>query len=209
MSAWNESDLLKKGYKKTGDGRYEKGDQVAFNPEVSEAITGIPGLLVTGSKPKPFPFAHLSPKPGFEENFEQKTIEMRDTVFWDNAKVLYRQCQIDMAPFPKPRMTSGDKWKKRPRVERYRANCNALSFAAKSLNYKLQDVLIVEFLMPMPTSWGQEVRMKRLFTPHDSIPDCDNMIKAVQDALCLQDKAVYEVHARKLWSLEPKIILYA
>lgn len=55
------------------------------------------------------------------------------------------------------------------------------------------------FVMPMPKSWSKKKRLLMNGKPHQQKPDLDNMIKAVQDALCDEDKFVYDVHATKIW----------
>ncbi len=73
----------------------------------------------------------------------------------------------------------------------------------------MSDILIAEFLMPMPKKWGQAERMRMLFTPHTEKPDSDNIIKGLQDSMKANDESIHELHIRKIWSLEPKIIIYA
>lgn len=86
----------------------------------------------------------------------------------------------DITPIGKPRMTRADKWKQRPEVIRYRAFCDE----ARLRKIHLPDSgAHVTFVMPMPQSWSQKKRAQYAGRPHQSKPDCDNMLKALMDAL--------------------------
>ncbi len=64
--------------------------------------------------------------------------------------------------------------------------------------------LIIEFHMPIPTSWTKAYRLKALKTPHSSVPDLDNMVKFICDALNKvlwdDDSLIYEIHSRKIYT---------
>ncbi len=64
--------------------------------------------------------------------------------------------------------------------------------------------LTVEFHLPIPISYSKAVRWRMLKTPHKSIPDLDNMIKFLCDALnkvlWVDDSLIYEIHSRKIYT---------
>jgi Holliday junction resolvase RusA-like endonuclease len=102
----------------------------------------------------------------------------------------------EIVPVPKPRMTQRDKWKPRPRVERYRTFCDQAR--ALEINLPLSGAHIV-FVLPMPRSWSKKKRAEYLGRPHQSKPDLDNMIKALADALHKEDSGLWDIHATKIW----------
>lgn len=75
----------------------------------------------------------------------------------------------------------------------------------------LKIALKVVFYMKTPTSYSK-VRKERLEnTPHTKRPDIDNLIKNVLDRgngiLWNDDNMVYEISAKKLYSVKPRIEL--
>ena len=94
-------------------------------------------------------------------------------------------------------MTKRDRWARRPAVVRYfqyRDNIRA-AWGGREVPAELRLV----FVMPMPKSWSNKKRLLMNGTPHQQKPDIDNMIKAVLDALCEEDRFIYDVHATKFW----------
>lgn len=115
---------------------------------------------------------------------------------------------FDILPVPKPRMTRSDKWKKRPAVLRYFEYRDLFRYVlAKSELQKLPECLSVVFALPMPESWSKSRKSEHLFKPHRQTPDIDNLIKALQDTQ-EQDCYIYRVTALKIWSEQPRIIIY-
>ena len=112
---------------------------------------------------------------------------------------------VHIKPIGKPRMTRRDVWAKRPVVLRYRAFKDVLK-----ANYShLSDVnaLYMEFHLKMPKSWSKKKQVLKDGTPHDSKPDLDNIVKAVLDEIMLEDKYVWETHAKKFWSYEDYLLI--
>jgi Holliday junction resolvase RusA-like endonuclease len=102
---------------------------------------------------------------------------------------------LPVCPLGKPRQTQRDKWAKRPAVLRYRAFCDAVR-AHWPAGVPFPLACRIVFRVPIPKS-------RRDLTddqPHDQKPDVDNMTKAVLDALCTEDKAVWRVDAEKRWT---------
>ena len=63
--------------------------------------------------------------------------------------------------------------------------------------------LIIEFHMSVPTSWKKTRRLAVPKTPHKRIPDLDNMVKFICDALngilWVDDAQIYEIHCKKFY----------
>lgn len=109
---------------------------------------------------------------------------------------------IAIAPVAKPRLSRRDRWAQRPAVVRYHAFCDDLR---RKFKYNLPEVLILEFFIPMPTSWSLKKKARMAGQPHQQKPDIDNLCKAVMDALSADDSYIYILHAKKYWSYEPGI----
>lgn len=106
---------------------------------------------------------------------------------------------IGVTPVPAPRMTKRDRWARRPAVVRYfqyRDDIRA-AWGEREVPARLRLV----FIMPMPKSWSNKKRQLMNGKPHQQRPDIDNNVKAVLDALCEEDRFVYDVHATKLWGV--------
>lgn len=65
------------------------------------------------------------------------------------------------------------------------------------------DHLSVCFYFPMPKSWSQKKQLLMQDTPHRAKPDGDNCIKAVQDALWINDERLGSVSYEKRWTQSP------
>jgi Holliday junction resolvase RusA-like endonuclease len=110
----------------------------------------------------------------------------------------------DITPIGKPRMTRADKWKQRPEVMRYRVFCDE----ARLRNVHLPESgAHVTFVMPMPPSWSKKKREAFNGQPHKSKPDCDNMLKALMDALFDDDSSIWDCRITKLWGEKGQIII--
>lgn len=99
-------------------------------------------------------------------------------------------------PCPKPRMTQRDKWKKRPCVMKYRAFKDKCRLFGVSLPQPCR----VIFHMPLPKKMGQRARQSMLGKPHTIKPDLDNLLKAICDAVLMDDSRLWSIHAEKRWS---------
>lgn len=115
-----------------------------------------------------------------------------------------RTTTYEITPIAKPRMTRADKWKQRPPVMRYRMFCDE----ARLHQIELPDAgAHVTFVMPMPPSWSQKKRTAMNGKPHQSKPDCDNMLKALMDALFDDDSSIWDCRITKVWGEKGLIII--
>jgi Holliday junction resolvase RusA-like endonuclease len=110
-----------------------------------------------------------------------------------------------IVPMAAPRMTVRDKWKKRPVVLAYWAFRDELRLRQVKIPIPCQII----FQMPMPQSWSGRKRKEMHWAPHTVRPDCDNLIKAVLDAILAQDGHVWSISAEKRWSMTPGIRIEA
>lgn len=110
----------------------------------------------------------------------------------------------DITPIGKPRMTQRDKWQKRPPVLRYRAFCDEVRLNKITLP---DGGWHVTFVIPMPASWSKKKRAEFNGKPHKSKPDCDNMLKALMDALYDDDAHIWDVRVSKVWGELGQIII--
>jgi len=103
----------------------------------------------------------------------------------------------EITPVPKPRMTRSDKWKKRPCVMRYRAFADKCKLLGIDLPESGATII---FYLPMPKSWSKKKKAQMIGTPHRSRPDISNLIKALEDALYLDDSIIWNYGSlTKLW----------
>ncbi|WP_313609992.1 RusA family crossover junction endodeoxyribonuclease [Atlantibacter hermannii] len=110
----------------------------------------------------------------------------------------------NIIPVGKPRMTRADKWKKRPEVLRYRAFCDHV----RLLGVELPEAgAHVTFILPMPLSWSKKKRLQHDGQPHQAKPDCDNMLKALMDAIYADDAHVWDCRVTKVWGETGQIII--
>ena len=68
------------------------------------------------------------------------------------------------------------------------------------------------FEMPIPSSWSKKRQTAALKTPHSTLPDLDNLIKFVLDALngvvWKDDSLIYEINATKKYGDVAKTTLW-
>jgi Holliday junction resolvase RusA-like endonuclease len=114
---------------------------------------------------------------------------------------------INLPPFPSPRMVRSDKWAKRPIVVKYFQWRKDFVLLCKQQGYTLQDVIDIVFIMQMPKSWSG--RQKKIMDgrPHKQRPDSDNCLKSVMDSFGMEDGYVWDIHVRKYWGYDGKIII--
>ena len=102
------------------------------------------------------------------------------------------------APMGKPRMTRSDKWKKRPKVMRYRAFADGIRAACGDVPSN-PDGVIVTAHCPMPPSWSKKKQAEHDGRPMRQTPDWDNIGKAVCDALFEEDSMIWFGVTIKFW----------
>ena len=115
---------------------------------------------------------------------------------------------LKIDPVAKPRMTRRDIWKKRPVVARYYEFKDELKRLCKKEDFELPDSYMVEFLIKMPDSWSEKRKKAMVGKPHQQKPDIDNLLKALNDCLKVDDKFVWHIEASKIWWDEGQIIIY-
>lgn len=125
----------------------------------------------------------------------------------DGQKVL-PYLTLNIVPVPKPRMTQRDKWIKRPATDRYKLFKKELQILCNLCRWTPKEDLEVKFVMPMPKSWSEKKKKEMEGQPHRQTPDLDNLIKAFQDALLMDDKHIHTYNnMQKVWGREGQIIL--
>lgn len=107
-------------------------------------------------------------------------------------------------PVAKPRMTRSDKWNQRPKVMRYRAFADEVRRQGIAIR---ESGNVVTFVVPMPPSWSKKKREEHLGRPHQVVPDVDNLLKSLLDAIYKNDCRVWDIHPRKVWGEKGMIIV--
>lgn len=117
---------------------------------------------------------------------------------------------FELDPVPKPRMTQADKWKKRKTVTDYWEFKKLIRLEAnkQGMGNLPSSIKSIEFNLPMPKAWSKKKKIEMWKTLHTSRPDLDNLLKGLQDALCVEDSHIAEIGSmRKVWSIEPLITI--
>ncbi len=130
---------------------------------------------------------------------------MSEVLCMNNRRIMmYR---FNIVPVPKPRQTQRDKWLLRDPVARYRAFANDLRIQAREQDFVLPDSHFhCIFYLPMPKSWPKKKREQMLGAPHQSVPDTDNLLKGLIDALRPgNDAGVWDERGTKRWAIDGKI----
>lgn len=113
-------------------------------------------------------------------------------------------------PIGKPRMTQQDRWKKRPRVVRYRQWSDLARVCVLEQIGQLPDPEQIEslswvaYFMP-PKSWSAKRKAEAIGTLHRQKPDRDNIDKAVLDSLFDRDQAIAAGRIEKRWGESERI----
>lgn len=109
-------------------------------------------------------------------------------------------------PVPAPRMTRADGWRtpKRPCVQRYFDFKDKVERAAVQIP---ESGAHITFIMPMPPSWKGKKRIVHDGKPHQQKPDIDNLLKALLDAVYLEDSHIWNLQVTKLWGDAGKIVI--
>ena len=107
----------------------------------------------------------------------------------------------------KPRMTQQDKWKKRPRVVRYREWCDRVRAAVGDSLPAVEDVAEVNWTAHYepPRSWSKKRRVAAMGQRHRTKPDRDNIDKAILDCLFAKDERIADGTLRKRWDWKARL----
>ena len=112
--------------------------------------------------------------------------------------------KFNIIPVPKPRQTQRDRWLKRACVMRYRAFADEVRLKKVPLPEAGGHVI---FYLPMPKSWSKKKRTAMNGQPHMQRPDCDNLFKALADAIYSEDSHIHDVRISKKWANKGKILI--
>lgn len=110
-------------------------------------------------------------------------------------KLLYT---IPVVPAAKPRMTRSDSWKKRECVVKYWEFKDSIREHLPDPTLPVPG--IARFFVPMPKSWSKKKKAAMLHQPKLTVPDVDNYVKALLDAVYDNDSEVWDFRGVKLWS---------
>ena len=103
----------------------------------------------------------------------------------------------EITPVSKPRQTRADKWKRRPIVMRYRAYRDQVKLMRIDVQHAGSSI---HFVLPMPDSWSKAKRARMNGQPHQQVPDIDNLLKGLLDAIYAEDKYVWMLRGlSKVW----------
>lgn len=106
-------------------------------------------------------------------------------------------------PFPKPRMTQQDKWKKRPPVVAWYQFKDAFVAFANSAGLEPDDIVYelgFKVWLPFPQSYSNPKKDWLSGLPHIFKPDVDNIVKSFMDAIARKDQRVHYLHnPKKFW----------
>ena len=101
-------------------------------------------------------------------------------------------------PVAKPRMTRSDKWKKRPATTKYWE----FKDRVRELGITVENGDAIIFYVPMPPSWSKKKRVAHDGLGKESVPDVDNYLKALLDAVHDEDSHIWHLRdLKKIWSI--------
>ena len=126
---------------------------------------------------------------------------------------------FDVIPVGAVRMTQSDKWKTNPfhidpkkqqrkSVTKYFEFKNKIQAQSLEMNYQLQNILDIVFLVPMPFTWSEKKKVKNNKKPCKVRPDIDNYVKAFMDAFAIDDAFVWKIIAEKRYSFKGSVLVY-
>lgn len=110
----------------------------------------------------------------------------------------------DFKTVPKPRQTRSDVWKQRPCVMNYRAFADELRLRFGKVPEGVEHIDLSIFIK-MPETWSQKKKNEHKGRLHRQKPDIDNLLKAVMDALFINDAGIARIAAVKIWAPYDKI----
>ena len=101
-------------------------------------------------------------------------------------------------PMGKPRMTRKDKWAKRPVVQKYWAWKRDVQKESPFIIETPRSVYVKAFFN-IPPSYSKKKAFELAGQAHRVKPDADNVLKALIDALYMDDQKVAIMHIEKWW----------
>lgn len=138
---------------------------------------------------------------GYGHAFDEDLI-LVDNVALEPATT--RSKHFPIRPTPAPRQVRRDAWAPSPAVARYRAfrdECKWRQIWAPSPGD------LVVFMLPMPKSWSRKRTREADGQPHERVPDADNLLKALLDAVYGDDAHIWTITPAKVWSSTPGIYI--
>ena len=64
----------------------------------------------------------------------------------------------------------------------------------------------IAFVMPMPKTWSKKKKAAMDGSPHQQVPDLDNLLKALMDAIHKQDCTIWHIaDQKKTWGYDGSI----
>lgn len=115
---------------------------------------------------------------------------------------------IPQAAMGAPRQTRADAWQKRPVVMRYRAWQDLLQLMINPIPpaETVERLEVIAYYAP-PKSWSKKRRAAAIGTRKRSVPDPDNIWKAVADALWKNDAALGRCECDRFYGLEDMTVI--
>ena len=137
----------------------------------------------------------------------ESVIKITDGVIW-----------LPIEPMGAVRLSSSDRWSKRPRAQKYFDWKNRFktlisnSTGIKSLisRIKYSGRIHIETVHPLPESWSKKKKDEYYGEPMRAKPDADNCLKAICDVLFKEDKQIHFAIISQRWCKEneqPTIII--
>lgn len=126
--------------------------------------------------------------------------------------------RLPIEPMGAVRLSSSDRWSKRPRAQKYFDWKNRFktiisnSAALKSLISRIEysGRIHIETVHPLPESWSKKKKEEHYGAPMRAKPDADNVLKAICDVIFKEDKQIHFAIISQRWCKEneqPTIII--
>jgi len=120
-----------------------------------------------------------------------------------------RLATIHTRPMGKPRMTRRDRWAKRPVVQKWNSYKDVVRLSVPpGFQFPLSDFWVI-FTFKPPKSWLISDAIESYGSPHQVVPDKDNLEKGIIDIfLPKNDSKVFDGRVTKVWGPHDKIEIW-
>ncbi len=149
-------------------------------------------------------FARMERKPIRCNGFDAVNDDFRGaplSVPTDPSK--YCSLMLPIAPMGAVRLSSSDRWKKRPRAVKYFTWKNQIqTLVSEACNGLLPDVPIrmdVAFYIAMTETWTKKKKKEMEGKPHRQKFDLDNLVKGLWDSMFGDDAEISDSFSMKRW----------
>jgi len=108
--------------------------------------------------------------------------------------------RYDIVPVPLPRLSRRDTFPPfRPAASRFYSFRDQVQYSRLEIPPAGAHVL---FDLPVPKSWSERRKSEMIGSPHERVPDLDNMLKALLDSVFFgsTDAHVSDIRITKRWS---------